>query len=125
VQDRNDETERAEENKDASVRHDHPLWDYSGKSNLCAKPACERKKAGAYPRGVGAFGREHRPIRRELGAAIGARVKMWGTSSPDDKLTGDLTNVIEAISIYDRGSDCLAAGKLAPGNLGLLQQYLP
>jgi hypothetical protein len=42
---------------------------------------------------------------------------MWGTSSPDDKLTGDLTNVIEAISIYDRGSDCLAAGKLAPGRL--------
>jgi hypothetical protein len=51
------------------------------------------------------------------------RVKMWGTSSPDDKLTGDLGNVIEAISIDDRGSDCLAAGKLAPGNLGLLQQY--
>ena len=24
------------------------------------------------------------------------RVKMWGTSSPDDKLTGDLRNVIEA-----------------------------
>jgi hypothetical protein len=23
------------------------------------------------------------------------RVKMWGTSSPDDKLTGDLANVIE------------------------------
>ena len=48
---------------------------------------------------------------------------MWGTSSPDDKLTGDLTNVIEAISIDDRGSDCLAAGKLAPGNLGLFQQH--
>jgi hypothetical protein len=49
---------------------------------------------------------------------------VWGgTSSPDDKLTGDLGNVIEAMSIDDRGSDCLAAGKLAPGNLGLLQQY--
>jgi hypothetical protein len=47
---------------------------------------------------------------------------MWGTSPPDDKRTGDLRNVIEAISIDDRGSDCLAAGKLAPGNLGLLQQ---
>jgi hypothetical protein len=23
-------------------------------------------------------------------------VKMWGTSSPDDRLTGDLGNVIEA-----------------------------
>ena len=51
------------------------------------------------------------------------RVKMWGASSPEDKLTGDLGNVIEAISIDDRGSDCLTAGKLAPGNLGLLQQY--
>jgi hypothetical protein len=27
--------------------------------------------------------------------------------------------------IDGRGSDCLTAGKLAPGNLGLLQQYLP
>jgi hypothetical protein len=53
------------------------------------------------------------------------RVKMWGTSSPDDKLTGDLASVIEAISIDDRGSDCLAAGKLAPGNLGLFQQHRP
>ena len=26
------------------------------------------------------------------------RVKMWGTSSPEDKLAGDLGNVIEAIS---------------------------
>jgi hypothetical protein len=50
---------------------------------------------------------------------------MWGTSSPDDKRTGDLANVIEAISIDDRGSDCLAAGKLAPGNLGLFQQHRP
>jgi hypothetical protein len=48
---------------------------------------------------------------------------MWGTSSPDDKLTGDLGNVIEATSTGGRRSDCLAAGKLAPGNLGLLQQY--
>src|SRR6202022_441564 len=48
---------------------------------------------------------------------------MWGTSSPDDKLTCDLANVIEAISIDDRGSNCLAAEKLAPGNLGLFQQH--
>jgi hypothetical protein len=27
------------------------------------------------------------------------RVKMWGTSSPDDKLTGDMANVIEATQI--------------------------
>jgi hypothetical protein len=48
---------------------------------------------------------------------------MWGTSSPEDKLTGDLGNVIEATSIGGRRSDFFAAGKLAPGNLGLLQQY--
>jgi hypothetical protein len=29
---------------------------------------------------------------------------MWGTSSPEDKLTGDLGNVIEATSIGDRRS---------------------
>jgi hypothetical protein len=48
---------------------------------------------------------------------------MWGTSSPEDKLTGDLGNVIEATSIGGRGSDFFTAEKLAPGNLGLLQQY--
>jgi hypothetical protein len=50
---------------------------------------------------------------------------MWGTSSPDDKLTGDLGNVIEATQIGGRRSDRLMAGKLSPGNFGLLQQYLP
>src|SRR6266487_4038963 len=53
------------------------------------------------------------------------RVKMWGTSSPDDKLTGDLGNVIETTQIGGRRSDRLMAGKLSPGNFGLLQQYLP
>jgi hypothetical protein len=48
---------------------------------------------------------------------------VWGTSSPEDKLTGDLGNVIEATSIGGRRSDFFTARKLAPGNLGLLQQY--
>jgi hypothetical protein len=48
---------------------------------------------------------------------------MWGTSSPDDKLTGDLGNVIEVIEIGDRWLDGLIAGTLSPGNFGLLQQY--
>jgi hypothetical protein len=52
-------------------------------------------------------------------------VKMWGTSSPDDKLTGDLGNVIEATQIGGRWSDCLMARKLSSSNFGLLQQYLP
>jgi hypothetical protein len=53
------------------------------------------------------------------------RVKMWGTSSPDDKLTGGLPNEIEATHIGGFRSDRVIAGKLAPGSFGLLQQYLP
>src|SRR5262252_7665576 len=53
------------------------------------------------------------------------RVKMRGTSSPYDKLTGDLGNVIEATKIGGCRSDRLLAEKLSSGNFGLLQQYLP
>ena len=51
------------------------------------------------------------------------RVKMWGTSSPDNKLTGDLSNVIESIKIGGRRSDRLMAGELSPSNFGLLRHY--
>jgi hypothetical protein len=34
---------------------------------------------------------------------------MWGTSSPDDKLTGDLGNVIETTQIGGRRSNRLTA----------------
>jgi len=64
-------------------------------------------------------------IKNSPGCRRDFRVKMWGTSSPDDKLTGDLGNVIEATQIGGRRSDRLMAGKLSPGNFGLLQQYLP
>jgi hypothetical protein len=50
-------------------------------------------------------------------------VNMWGTSSSEEKLAGDPGNVIEATSIGGRRSDFFTAGKLAPGNFGLLQQY--
>ena len=50
---------------------------------------------------------------------------MWGTSSSEEKLAGDPGNVIEATSIGGRRSDFFTAGKLTPGNFGLLQQYLP
>ena len=53
------------------------------------------------------------------------RVKMWGTSLPDDKLADDLGNVIEGTRISGRRSDFFRTEKLAPENLGLLQQYLP
>src|ERR1700731_3379654 len=61
-------------------------------------------------------------IKISFGCTRGFRVKMWGTSSPEDKLAGDLGNVIEATSNGGRRSDFSTAEKLAPGNLGLLQQ---
>jgi hypothetical protein len=64
-------------------------------------------------------------IKNSFGRRRDFRVKMWGTSSPEDKLTGDLGNVIEATSIGGRRSDFFTVRKLAPGNLGLLQQYRP
>ena len=45
---------------------------------------------------------------------------MWGTSLREDKLAGDLGNVIGATSIGGRRLDFFTA---KPGNLGLLQQY--
>ena len=44
-----------------------------------------------------------------------------GTSSPDEKIRGDLGNATEATQIGGRPSDRLMAGKLSPGNFGLLQ----
>ena len=64
-------------------------------------------------------------IKISFGCTRDFRVKMWGTSSPEDKLAGDLGNVIEATSISGRRSDFFTAGKLVPGDLGLLQHYLP
>jgi hypothetical protein len=40
---------------------------------------------------------------------------MWGTSSPEDKLTGDLGNVIEATSIGGRRSDFFYSKKIGAG----------
>src|SRR6202045_1369508 len=64
-------------------------------------------------------------IKISFGCTRDFRVKMWGTSSPEDKLAGDLGNVIEATSTGGRRSGFFPAEKLAAGNLGLLQQYLP
>jgi hypothetical protein len=64
-------------------------------------------------------------IKISFGCTGEFRVKMWRTSSPEDKLAGDLGNVIEATSTGGRRSDFFTAEKLASGNLGLLQQYLP
>jgi len=64
-------------------------------------------------------------IKNSPGCRRDFRVKMWGTSSPDDKLTGDLGNVIEARQSGGRRLVRVMAGKLSPGNFRLLQQYLP
>jgi hypothetical protein len=60
-------------------------------------------------------------IKNSPGCRRDFRVKMWGTSSPDDKLTGDLGNVIETTQIGGRRSNRLTAGNLSPDNFGLLQ----
>jgi hypothetical protein len=62
-------------------------------------------------------------IKISFGCTREFRVKMWGTSSPEDKLAGDRGNVVEATSTGSRRSDFFTAEILASGNLGLLQQY--
>src|SRR5262245_49429596 len=64
-------------------------------------------------------------IKNSPGFKRDFRVKMWGTSSPDDKLAGDFGNVIEATQIGGRRSNRFMAGKLSPANFRLLQQFLP
>src|SRR6516164_1393831 len=49
-------------------------------------------------------------IKIYFGCTRDFRVKMWGTSSPDDKRTDDLGNAVE-------GTRFLTAEKLAPGDL--------
>jgi hypothetical protein len=49
----------------------------------------------------------HWLIKNSFGRGRDFRVKMWGTSSPDDKLAGDLGNVIEATSTGGRRSGFL------------------
>src|SRR6516225_8804527 len=62
-------------------------------------------------------------IKISFGRTRDFRVKMWGTSSPDDKLTDGLRNAIEDTRISGRRWIFLTAEKLAPSDLGLLQQY--
>src|SRR5262245_42405734 len=62
-------------------------------------------------------------IKNSKGYRRGVRVKMWGTSSPDDKRVSDLAKAAEATKIGARRLDRLMAGKLSPLNFGLLQQY--
>jgi hypothetical protein len=64
-------------------------------------------------------------IKISFGGTPDFRVMMWETSLPEDKLAGDLGNVIEATSIRRSSVSFFKAGKLASGNLGLFQQHRP
>jgi hypothetical protein len=64
-------------------------------------------------------------IKISFGCTGDFHVNMWGASLSEEKLAGDPCNAIEATSIGSRRSDFFRAGKFAPGNFGLLQQYLP
>jgi hypothetical protein len=46
-------------------------------------------------------------IKISFGCTRDFRVKLWGTSSPEDKLAGNLGNVIEATSTGGRRWDFL------------------
>src|SRR5467141_112772 len=54
-------------------------------------------------------------IKISFGCTRDFRVNMWGTSSPEDKLAGDLGNVIGATSIGGRRSDCFYSKKIGAG----------
>jgi hypothetical protein len=64
-------------------------------------------------------------IKNSPGYRRDFRVKMWGASSPDNKLTGDFGSVIEATQSGDCRLVRIIAKKISPGNFRLLQQYLP
>jgi hypothetical protein len=49
-------------------------------------------------------------IKNSPGCTRDFRVKMWGTSSPDDKLVSDLAKAAESTKIAARRSDRLMAG---------------
>src|SRR5262249_55333233 len=53
-------------------------------------------------------------IKNSPGFRRDIRVKMWGTSSPDDKLIGDLGSVIEATQIDGRRLYCLTSAHFFP-----------
>jgi hypothetical protein len=64
-------------------------------------------------------------FKNSAGRRRGFRVKMWGTSSPHVKLTGDFGNASEAIRIGDCFLFHVFAKKSAPCNLRLLQHNPP
>ena len=64
-------------------------------------------------------------IKISFGCTRDFHVIMWESSLFEDKLAGDLGNVIEATSIRRSSVRFFTAGKLASGNLRLFQQHRP
>jgi hypothetical protein len=62
-------------------------------------------------------------VENSAGPRCDFRVKMWGTSSPHVKLTGDLANVSDAIRIGDCFPFRNFTKNQSPCNFRLLQQY--
>ena len=57
-------------------------------------------------------------IKISFGCTRDFRVNMWGTSLPEDKLAGDLGNVIGVTSIGGRRSDFFYSQKIGAGQFG-------
>jgi hypothetical protein len=57
-------------------------------------------------------------IKNSFGRRRDFRIKMWGTLSPEDKLTGDLGNVIEATSIGGSSVVFFYSRKISAGQFG-------
>src|SRR5580704_11909828 len=57
-------------------------------------------------------------IKISFGCTRDFRVNMWGTSLPEEKLAGDLGNVIGATSIGGRRSDFFYSRKISAGPFG-------
>src|ERR1700720_4678123 len=57
-------------------------------------------------------------IKISFGCTRDFRVNMWGTSLPEDKLAGDLGNVIEATSIGGGRWDFFYSKKIGAGQFG-------
>src|SRR5262245_63797055 len=61
-------------------------------------------------------------IKNSAGRGFSFRVRMWGTSSPHVKRTGDFGNATEGMRIGDQFPSCVFAKNSEPCNFRLLQQ---
>src|SRR5262245_26386158 len=72
----------------------------------------ERLQAPFHVRVRAALRSTYHFFKNSSGCRRDVRVKMWGASSPDDKLIGDLAKATEATKIAGRRSDPSYGGKI-------------